>query len=377
MIRIYSSILLILLFISGCFSESQKENIKKNKPQIGDIEINYFSDKSVTSLEVPPDLTAPSYENSFRLSEYVDVNSNTVNLTDKNIEDQTQKIKEKTDVRVMKSRDKRWLIVEKNANIVWNLTKDFLIQNGFKIKKSNKKIGIMETDFLENKPELPAQSVGIIRSFISSQIDNVSYALPSVDSYRIRIEPINEFKTELHLTLSSMEEVVQGSGRTESTIWQSKTKDSNLEIEMLYRLMIFLGSDSAEARERIMNSKDQNKIIATVQEGLNGYAKLVFNLNFIETWDNISWAIDQLNIDIEDKDIKERSFYIRSALPEDTGILTKIFGDEAVKGTYQLNLKNINPGSTEVYFNDIAEKNSDDLKKYSFELFNNLSKLFN
>jgi len=59
MIRIYSSILLISLFISGCFSEEVKQTIKENRVQLGDVKINYYSDKSVTSLEVPPDLTAP------------------------------------------------------------------------------------------------------------------------------------------------------------------------------------------------------------------------------------------------------------------------------------------------------------------------------
>ena len=60
---------LITLLLSGCFSEEQKQTIKNNRIELGDIKINYYSDKSVTSLEIPPDLTSPSYENSFRISE--------------------------------------------------------------------------------------------------------------------------------------------------------------------------------------------------------------------------------------------------------------------------------------------------------------------
>jgi len=38
----------------------------------------------VTSLEIPPDLTKPNYENSFRLSEFVkDIDSNTISLSDR------------------------------------------------------------------------------------------------------------------------------------------------------------------------------------------------------------------------------------------------------------------------------------------------------
>jgi len=86
MIRIYTSILLFSLFISGCISDEVTQTIKENRVQLGDVKINYYSDKSVTSLEVPPDLTAPSYENSFRLSEYVNYDPTYVDLGGKKVE---------------------------------------------------------------------------------------------------------------------------------------------------------------------------------------------------------------------------------------------------------------------------------------------------
>ena len=54
MIRVYLPIFLLSLFISGCFSEEQKQTFKENRVQLGEIKINYYSDKSVTSLEIPP-----------------------------------------------------------------------------------------------------------------------------------------------------------------------------------------------------------------------------------------------------------------------------------------------------------------------------------
>jgi len=379
MIRIYTSILLLSFFISGCFSEEQKQTIKENRVELGDIKINYYSDKSVTSLEIPPDLTAPSYENSFRLSEFTsDIDPKVVNLTNEVLEEQKTTIFSKpANIDVKRFGNRRWLVVEKNPEIIWDLSKQFLKEKGFVIKKSDRKTGIMETDYLENKPKIPAKSMGIIRSFFESQIDNVSYTLPIVDSYKIRIEPTNNGKhAEVFLSLSSMAEVISGSGKDETTFWQASEKNYALENEMLYSLMIYLGGDAAAARTKIINAKDDKKFLVEVQDGLNGFAKLVFQLNVIDTWDNIAWALSESNTELEDKDLKEKTFYIRVARTSDKGLMSKLFGEDAIYKTYQLQLKPINNNTTEVYFYDVAELNEKETKDFSYEFLGKIQKLF-
>jgi len=380
MIRIYTSILLFSLFISGCFSEELKETIKENRVQLGEVKINYYSDKSVTSLEVPPDLTAPKYENSFRISEYVsNVDPSYVDLGGKELDTDTKDkvLPEYTDILVKKAGTRRWLEVNKNTDLVWNLSRQFLKEQGFVIKKSNKKIGFMETDYLENKPEIPAKSLGLIRSFLSTTIDNVSYTLPSVDKYSIRIEPLDSGeRSQVHLSISSMAEVNSKIGGTDSTFWQSKERDVSLETEMLYMLMVYLGSDAAKARENIIDAKDEGKVFVELADGINGYGKLVFRLNFIDTWDNMSWAITNLNIELNDKDLKEKTFYINVANEDDKGLFSNLFGDDAIRKSYQLQLKIIEDNLTEVYFNDISEINDESIKKFSYQFLGNIQKQF-
>jgi len=381
MIRIYTSFVFMIFLLNGCFSQQTEEVIKTNRMELGDVKINYYSDKSVTSLEVPPDLTNPSYENSFRLSEYVsDVNPNTVNLTNKEkLEETTQKILAvSSDIKVKKSGTRRWLVVDKNPDLIWDLSRQFLKEKGFVIKKSNKKIGVMETDYLENKrPDIPAKSMGWIRSMLQSTIDNVNYTLPSVDSYKIRIEPLDSANmSEVHLSISSMAEVITGTGKDETTLWQSKERNIPLENEMLYELMLYLGGDSATARERIINAQEEDKITVNLADGINGYAKLQFELNLIDTWDNMSWAISDLNINLEDKDLKERTFYIQVARTSDKGIMSRIFGDDAIFSPYQLQLKELSANLTEVYFNDISEVNETETKQFSYEFLGKIQKLF-
>ena len=375
MIRIFASFIFIVFSLNGCLSKEEKEIIKENRLELGNIKINYYSNKSVTSLEVPPDLTSPRYENSFRISEYAsNIDSNTINLTNKEIEQENKEVilERNDDIKVIKHGDIRWLVIENEADLVWELSKQFLQEKGFSIKKSDKKIGILETDYLEKKPDIPSKSLGIIRSFFSSSIEGVSYTLPSVDRFKIRIEPLDSKRVELYLSSNSMEEVVQG----ESTIWQAKARDVSLEAEMLYSLMQFLGSDSAVAREKIINAKEEKKVTVNLGKALNQNTKLIFNTNLIETWDNMNWALGYLDIAIEDRDIKEKAFYIKAIKKSEIGVMSRIFGSDAIAASFQIQLKQIDSNTTEVYLNDLSEINDEKTRVFSLEFFEDIKKLF-
>ncbi|HIL03353.1 MAG TPA: outer membrane protein assembly factor BamC, partial [Candidatus Thioglobus autotrophicus] len=230
--------MVIALSLGGCFSMDNKEEEKALS--LGERDIKYYSNKTVTSLEIPPDLTKPSSQNAFKLSEYVsNIQEDTISFSDgdKAIKEASSILRTLSNVEVKRAGERRWLVVDKESEAVWNLSKSFFKSHGFAIKKTNKKIGMMETDFLENHPEIPDQSVGLIRSMLKKAIA-ARYALPIIDKYRIRIEPSeNGKKTAVYLSLTSMEEVITKAGSDdENTIWQSRPKDQVLETEMLYRL---------------------------------------------------------------------------------------------------------------------------------------------
>ena len=367
------------MFIASCSDVIDTSNNANRKIDPGKIPINYYANKTVKSLVVPPDLTKPNTQNSFRVSEYVsDINESIVDFSSSEAskEKSTNILAKSSEVQVAKSGQRRWLVINKNSNIVWELAKDFIKRQGFTIKKSNKKIGIIETDFLENYPDIPEQSLGFFRAMLKNAL-TARYTLPIIDKYRIRVEPISENKTELHLSLFSMQEKLAKSGNVESTIWETYEKDHALETEMLYQLMVFISGNQAEAKEKILKAKDQNTINVTLERSFNGYAKLNFQASIVDTWDSINWALDQLNIDIEDKDIKERSFYIKTVRTSDIGILTKLLGSDAVMKTYQILIKpGENPNNSSVLFNDVSGENEQETKDFSYEFFTKIQKLF-
>jgi len=374
MTKIITTFLSIAFFLNGCFSNNEKE--LNPKATIGNVDIKYLSNKTVTSLEIPPDLTKPSLENSFRLSEYDDDSKNIVNFTNNEVESKKSKTFNDEKISIIKNGNITWLSFKEGKNNTWDLVRNFFKSEGFSFKKINKELGILETDYLENRPDIPDQSVGFIRSIIRRGTGQ-SYMLPVLDMYRIRIESENNDLTNIFITLSSIQEVLTSAGTDdENTIWQAKQTDINIEKEMLLRLMIYLGGDKATSINKIIEAKEENEINLSIGKSFNGYTKLTFQSKLLETWDQMSWAMDRIGIDLQDKDIKEKTFYINESRTADQGIISKLFGDEAIKNVYQIQLKEIAQNTTEVYFNDITEKNEQKTIDFSYDFFNKVYKQF-
>ncbi len=370
-------VIFALLSLTGCLSSTGNKGEKTKK--LGELNIKYYSNKTVSSLEIPPDLTKPDSEDAFRLSKYVtNIKEEIISFSDKDKAKKKPNIfKKPTNIEVKKSANRRWLVVDKKPEEVWNLSRNFLKSNGFAIKKTNKKIGLMETDFLENRPDVPSQSLGIIRAFLQRTL-KARYALPIIDKYRVRIEPINGgAQSEVHLSLTSMEEVITDKGGdTENTIWQPRARDEELETEMLYRLMIYLGSDDASAKEKIISATIEKKVNVKIVKDITGYTKLVFSLNQYDTWSSVGWALDQLNVDIEDKDVKEGSFYVNVARDKDKGILSRLFGEDAIKKSFQIIVRAIDNKTTQVRFNDLSGENKPATIDFSNKFLANIAKQF-
>ena len=318
--------------------------------------ISYQADDSTSSLVIPPDLTKPSSEGLF--AENVEVSNNQDILT------------EVGNVEVMRDSHRRWLVVDKPTSEVWSLSKEFFRSYGFVIEKENQKIGIFETDYLEIETKVPDKSLGFIRATLSKAL-KTQYGLPIADKYRIRIEPIEgQNKTEVYLTLTSIGEVIKG----EQRLWQPREKDVELETEMLLTLMVFLGSDRDEAINKIQASTDSNDVLVKVVKSYDGYATLVFPYNKKQSWSYLGWALDELDVDIEDRDLFEASYFI--SISPSKGFFATLLNTVKNTKTYQLYIKQIDESHSEVFFIDLSNENDEDTLSFSFEFFNKLAAKF-
>ena len=315
--------------------------------------VNYQGDDTVDSLIIPPDLTKPSSQGLF--------------VENVGVDDKSYEVTEVQNVEIKRDAYRRWMLVDMAPSEVWLLSKEFFRSFGFKIEKENQKIGILETDYLEIDTKVPDKSLGAIRAALSKAL-NTQYGLPIADKYRIRIESLDDSnQSEVYLTLTSIGEVIQG----EQRVWQSREKDVELETEMLLNLMVFLGSDRSEAINKIQASNEKPESPVSVIKSENGYATLVFPYNKKQTWSYLGWALDELYIDVEDRDVIEGSYYIN--VVEDKGFFSKLLSTVSPTQTYQLIVKQVDESFSQVIFVDLSEENEQDTIDYSFTFFNELS----
>jgi outer membrane protein assembly factor BamC len=151
------------VILSGCFDKNIKEDINQSS-KIGNKGIRYYADKTVNNLEIPPDLTIPDKKNALIIDQFVDNDENITTFDENKIEILSGIKGQNININVKKNNNIRWLVVNKDANFVWDATRGFLKDSGFSILKSNKNIGILETNYLENKENIPNKNLGVIRS---------------------------------------------------------------------------------------------------------------------------------------------------------------------------------------------------------------------
>ena len=270
----------------------------------------------------------------------------------------------------MRDNYRRWLLVDMPANKVWARSKEFFRLYGFKIESENQKIGIFETDYLEIETKVPDKSLGLIRAALAKAL-KTQYGLPIADKYRVRVEPLDDNnRAEVYLTLSSIGEVMSGQSR----VWQIRKKDIELETEMLLTLMVFLGADKSEAINKIQNNNLIENLSVEVIKSEKGYAALVFPFNKNQTWRYLGWALDELEVDIEDRDSTDGSYFIKVS-PE-RGYFSKLINTIGSVKSFQLYVKQIDNLRSEVYFVDLSQENTPDIIEYSFDFFNKISNKF-
>ena len=326
------------------------------KVGLGGRVVNYQGDDTIDSLVIPPDLTKPNSQGLF--------------VENIGVIDQTYKVTEVQNVEVKRDAHRRWLLVDMPSSEVWSLSKEFFRSFGFKIEKENQKIGILETDYLEIDTKVPDKSLGVIRAALSKAL-NTQYGLPIADKYRIRIESLSDpNQSEVYLTLTSIGEVAKG----EQRLWQPRDKDVEVETEMLLNLMVFLGSDRSEAINKIQASNERPESPVSVVKSESGYATLVFPYNKKQAWSYLGWALDELYVDIEDRDAIDGSYYIK--VTAEKGFFSKLLSTVSPTQTYQLIVKQLDESYSQVIFVDLSEENEQDTIDYSFDFFNQLATKF-
>lgn len=223
--------------------------------------------------------------------------------------------------------DKQWLVVQAPAEEVWPKVRDFWLQNGFLLTMDDPGVGILETDWAENRADIPQD---FIRGTIGKALDFL-YSSATRDRFRVRLERTSAGTTEVFIAHRGMEEVVQGdnSQNETGTLWKPRPTDPELEAEMLKRLMVFLGTDQERAAAQVAQQPGaQAAPQAQLVVGAGGDATLIVMDGFSRAWREVGLALDRVGFTVEDRNRTDGVYFVRynDPLKEDKkkGFLSKL-----------------------------------------------------
>jgi outer membrane protein assembly factor BamC len=288
----------LVALLSGC--DSMNYSIGKK--------IDYKSSGSAAMLEVPPDLTTPTYDDRYQVTTASGI------AAQRAAGKSTEILPVTAEARVARSGSERWLVVKTTQEAAWATLRDFWIKNGFVIAVEQPGLGIMETDWAENRADLPKD---FLQQFSSKYVSfaNDSYKR---DKFRSRIERGTEPGTvEIFISHRGAAQlpsrVREGAG--EDYNWATTPPNPELEAEFLGRLMIAFGTpvpEAAQAVTAMTNGPDR----ARIEKANDGSSKLIVDDTFDRAWRRVGLALDRTGFTVVDRDRSKGLYFVRYANPD-------------------------------------------------------------
>lgn len=312
-----------LAAVAGCSSPTNPLEGKK---------IDYKSAGKGPSLEVPPDLTQPGRDDRYTVPDVSPQGTATYSAyaRDRGAPEQAQPAAQQQSaspdkVRIERAGTQRWLVVNVPPAQAWPVIRQFWQETGFIVDVENQETGVMETDWAENRANIPQD---FIRNTIGKLVDGM-YSTAERDKFRTRVERSPDGGTEIYISHRGVSEVytnVSSSTDKDQTKWQARPADPDLEAEMLARLMTRFGVEEAKARQTIAGAQLPER--ARLNKDGQGGGSLALGDPFDRAWRRVGLALDRIGFTVEDRDRSKGVYFVRYADPEaeakSGGLLSKL-----------------------------------------------------
>jgi outer membrane protein assembly factor BamC len=227
------------------------------------------------------------------------------------------------DVRIERQGQTRWLVVPLTPEQLWPQLTAFWQQRGFTLDVADQQIGVMETNWSENRAKLPDDA---IRNTLGRVLGNL-YDTGERDRYRTRVER-TPGGSEVFISHRGIAEVYIGE-RRESTTWRSRPSDPQLEAEFLSRLMVALGAKEEAPRTAGAGGAGGTAIAAVLAapeqaaraRTLAGRPTPTLEVDdpFDRAWRRVGLALDRSGFTVEDRDRAGGLYYVRYVDPASVG----------------------------------------------------------
>jgi outer membrane protein assembly factor BamC len=299
--------------------------------------IDYRSAGKGPTLEVPPDLTQLSRDSRYQIPGGA-VTASAYGGAQAAPAVATTAANTVGDVRIERAGSERWLVVNRPPEQLWDSVREFWQENGFTLVTDQQQIGVMETDWAENRAKIPQD---FIRNTIGKVLDSL-YSTPERDKFRTRMER-GTGGTEIYISHRGMQEVYTTAQR-DATVWQPRPTDPDIEAEFLRRLMVKLGAPAEKAKSLVATAATPATATSRLTKVGNAPAVEVDD-RFDRAWRRVGLALDRTGFTVEDRDRSAGTYFVRYVEPnadrKSASLLARIFSkDEASNPVkYRVTLK--------------------------------------
>lgn len=307
---------LLALTLAGCSSVSNVLSGDK---------VDYRSGSTVreSNLDVPPDLTQLSRDSRYAVSGGSVSAASFQSTRPAAGTTPTVAPRELGQARIERAGSQRWLVVDLTPEQLWPRLRSFWQEIGLNLAVDAPEAGVMETEWAENRAKLPQD---IIRRTLGRVLESF-YSTGEVDRYRIRVERTTE-GSEIYLSHRGMEEVYTNQLQ-DSTRWQPRPSDPDMEAVMLTRLLNHLGKTTEQAQATLAQAPAQQPARARVVDE-DGAPLVLIDDGFDRAWRRVGLTLDRSGFTVEDRDRARGLYFVRYVEPRapqpEPGLLGRVFG---------------------------------------------------
>lgn len=321
----------------------------------GKIDYRAAAGTPAPTLQVPPDLTQLSNDPRYQPPAGGTVSANALQTADNTSTPASSAAVRQgaggDDLRIERAGNQRWLVVRQSPEQVWSTLRSFWQDNGFTLSMDTPQLGVMETDWSENRAKLPTDTISRMVGKVFDKLRDSGER----DRYRTRVER-NGAVTEIYISHRGVEQMGAIDRAGDTLRWQNRPNDPGLEAEMLGRLMLRLSG--ADESDRSAKGKAVDTAVRTVSTVAATPARarlltpatgtaLQIDDTLERSWRRVGLALDRSGFTVEDRDRGQSSYVVRYVDPklagqEDPGFFARVFTGarkEDLRGTrYQLRL---------------------------------------
>ena len=279
--------LFIFLFVMSFFLSCAE------KVTIGDKTIQTEISKNSKELVLPPSINEPVKKGEFDIPELNETEINEV-------------LPDLENFIVKKQGSLMWLQITNNdVTEIWNKLKNYLTANKINIVDSDKLIGVLQTDWIENNESLPQ---GVIGNILKKSGLSKILTYPQQDSFRFRFEKNSDNIIKLFVTHRSIRSKQSNPEKFGSEVvvkWEILEPNPQIELEMLNTLKYYLAGvkkiDENLSNEPIAELESNFKM--EISKSKSNDLVLVFENEFNFVWDKLLQFVDRNQYKILKNDI--------------------------------------------------------------------------